>query len=154
MKTYSQPVENSRHWDVVDFRFLILGFSFQLLRNQRFTSLPVWGAGFAYGGHTFYFTFLFGPFNMYPLKQCQWVWYHNLCGAWKKTQLCLALCHRSLVLHKCVKITCMQVWPWARLPQEWRRWRIPAHCGYCEHVFFLWMGFEGQSLHWNIMVML
>lgn len=37
-------MENSRHWDVMDFRFLILGFSFQLLRNQRFTSLPVWGA--------------------------------------------------------------------------------------------------------------
>lgn len=43
MKTYSQPVENSRHWDVVDFRFLMPGLSFQLLRNQRFTSLPVWG---------------------------------------------------------------------------------------------------------------
>lgn len=42
LKTYSQPVENG-DWDVVDFRFLIPGFSFPLLRNQRFTSLPVWG---------------------------------------------------------------------------------------------------------------
>lgn len=141
-------MENSRHWDVVDFRFLILGLSFQLLRNQKFTSLPVQGTELHMEATRF---------TLHLSSELSTCTLLNSVSGFDtivytepgvRHSYALALCHRSLVLHKCIKIICIQLWPWARLPQRWRRLQMPAHCGYWECSFSLLQ--HASPSGWNV----